>query len=189
MRRFPLALLLTLAVPLAACGDDPASRSAGPPGSPDNPLKARKADSTKVNEGRRSGPAASKPPGYAELLKRQSTRPRTRFTPCSLVTRAQAGAIVGAAVLAPIEAPQGPTCIYRTRAGDQFITLAVQPLGLDRARRQLSGRRRVEVAGRTAYCGRQGAPVLYARFSPGRVLSVAAPCEVARQFAARAVAG
>jgi hypothetical protein len=188
MRRVPLALMLVLAVPLAACGDEPTA----PKGSSENPLVAQQPPAKTINEGQRNSSrkhTATARPGYSELLKRQSPRPRDRFTPCSLVSRGQARAIVGAPVLEPIEAPQGPTCIYRTRAGDHFVTLAVQPLGLARASRQIKDRHRVEIAGQTAYCGRQGAPVLYAELSPGRVLSVAAPCAIAKRFAARAIAG
>jgi hypothetical protein len=189
MRRVPLVLLLALAVPLAGCGGDD---SPAPPGSKENPLAAHESSAKTTNEGQRkvagSLSAKTKPPGYTELLARQSPKPRDRFTPCSLVTRQQARAIVGAPVLEPIEAPQGPTCIYRTRSGDHFVTLAVQPLGLARASRHIKDRQRLDVAGRTAYCGRRGAPVLYASLAPGRVLSVAAPCAIAKRFAARAIA-
>ena len=188
MRRVSPALLLALAIPLAACGDEPKA----PAGSPENPIVARQSDSKTLNEGQRksAGGAASKSeqPGYSDLLARQSPKPRDRFTPCSLVTRRQARTIVGAPVLEPIEAPQGPTCIYRTESGDRFVTLAVQPLGLERASRGIKARERVEIAGQTAYCGRKGAPMLYTQLSKGRVLSVAAPCEIAKRFAARAIA-
>ena len=77
------------------------------------------------------------------------------------MTRAQARAILGAPVQAPREAPQGPTCIYRTRKGNDFITLAVQPASFSGLKRQISRPQSIEVAGRSAFCGAHGQPMLY----------------------------
>jgi hypothetical protein len=103
------------------------------------------------------------------------------------VTKAQAGAIVGAPLQDPLEAPQGPTCIYRSRDGKRFVTLAVQPVAFSKLKRQMHQRRQVAVSNKTAFCGMLGQPILYVPLSGSRVLSVAAPCQVARKFAARAV--
>jgi hypothetical protein len=172
---------------LAACDGD--SRSEHPPGSPENPLVARNEPGTPAN-GRLNEAAArdaAPRPGYEELLERQSRSPARRFSPCSLVTAPEARAIVGGPIRAPLEAPQGPTCIYQTRAGDAFVTLAVQSVEFGELRRQMRRSRRIEVAERGAYCGTHGQPVLYLPVRGGRVLSIAAPCAVAREFAARAV--
>ena len=126
-------------------------------------------------------------PGYKELVERQSRRPRGRFTPCNLVTQSQAGRIVGARMREPLEAPQGPTCIYRSEAGESFITIAVQTVEFGKLRPQLRQPQRVELSGRTAYCGQYGQPMLYLPLSQGRVLTIAGPCRVARQFAAAAL--
>jgi len=121
---------------LGGCADDQAAPGAG---RPDDPLVARTpAPAAGSSEGR-SNEAASPPesgtadlsgldeqPGYQKLVERQSRRPSGRFSPCDLVTAAQARAIIRAPVRAPFEAPQGPTCIYRTGAGDRLITVAVQ---------------------------------------------------------------
>jgi Protein of unknown function (DUF3558) len=171
-----LIALAALAALLTACGgSDPA-----PPGSAANPLPA-------------STPAAvtseGKPlkPGYNALVQRQkSGKPGHRFSPCTLVTKAQARAILGAAMADPVEAPQGPTCIYRSKRGDQFVTLAMQETQLSKLRRSLKGDRAVKVAKRTAYCGTYGQPMLYLPVSNGRVLTVTAPCKVASGFAATA---
>ena len=127
---------------------------------------------------------ARRKPGYDALVERQSSKPRSRFTPCNLVTRAQARAILGAPVLAPVEAPQGPTCIYRTRAGDGFVTRrraagrrssAIEP--------RLRQRRRIDVAGRAAYCGTYGQPMLYVPLARGRACSPSPDrCDVARRL-------
>jgi hypothetical protein len=106
--------------------------------------------------------------------------------PCSLVTKAQARAILGGPVVEPLQAPQGPTCIYQSTRGKQFVTLAVQEASLAQLRKQLSASRSVQVAGTTGYCGRSGRPMLYLPVSSGHVLSVAATCNIATRFAAKA---
>lgn len=107
--------------------------------------------------------------------------------PCSLVTRTQARAIVDAPLLEPLEAPQGPTCIYQSAgAGASQITLAVQKVDFARLRKQLRSVRRVSVSGRTAYCATYGRPMLYLPVAGGRVLSIAASCRTASRFAATA---
>ena len=45
----------------------------------------------------------------------------------------------------------------------------------------------MSVANRSAFCGTLGAPVLYVELPKRRVLSVAARCEVGKQFATAAV--
>jgi hypothetical protein len=188
MRR--LLCLLALAVAAAGCGG--ASKPPAP-GSPQRPLVAEQtrlgggaAAQGRSNEA--ASPGSSQPaPGYEALVNGQSRHPRTRFTPCNLVTPKQARAIVGAPMQAPIEAPQGPTCIYRSRDGRSFVTVAVQRLRFDAVKPRLRLPHRVAVAGRTAYCGTYGQPMLYVPLARGRVLSVAAPCAVARRFAVRAV--
>jgi hypothetical protein len=198
-------LLLAVAVAgvlLTACGDSPRR---GAPGEPSNPAAARKAPASveaagasgkgvnrshiELTRPRRSTPtaAAGKQPGYRELLEQQSSSPKSRWTPCMLVTRAQAHGIVGSALLEPQEAPQGPTCIYRSKSHKYFITVAVQTLDFRKLRRQIRHRKRVLVSSRIAYCGDYGTSSLYLPLARGRVLSIAAPCDIARQFAIRAV--
>jgi hypothetical protein len=172
--RVPCLIALALAsVLLAACGGS--SKPSPPPGSPQNPLVAQTA------------PAAGAKPGYQGLLESQASKPRSRFTPCNLVTKAQAQAIVGLPLRDPLEAPRGPTCIYRSQDGKRLITLAVQPLDFAKLKRRIRGRQAVSVANRSAFCGTLGAPVLYVELPKRRVLSVAAGCEVGKQFAAAAV--
>jgi hypothetical protein len=108
-----IALVLTAAL-LSACGGE--SKSPPPPGSPENPLVATRTPEAATTAGRlneaapvtkgsgKSGaasegatPKAAEQPGYQKLVERQTHKPRNRFTPCNLVTKAQAGAIVGQA--------------------------------------------------------------------------------------------
>lgn len=108
--------------------------------------------------------------------------------PCRLVTRAEAARILGA-VRAPVTAPQGPTCIYRSVSGRRFVTLAVQRRSFRKLTAHLRHKRRVRVRGAsgTAYCVTAGSPTLYVPVSGGRVLTVGGPCAVGRRFALRAL--
>jgi hypothetical protein len=126
-------------------------------------------------------------PGYQKLLEQQTRKPRSRFTPCNLVRRSEAAAILGVAVRPLIEAPQGPTCIYRTTKGSDFITVSVQKAALSKLRKQVRNVQQVAVADRHSLCGTVGRPLLYVPVASGRVLVVTAPCKVARQFASAAV--
>jgi Protein of unknown function (DUF3558) len=191
MRLLCLLALAGAALAVAACGGGSAPAPA--PGSPERPLVAeqtRLGGSAAAGSGR-SNEAASGPartaPDYEALLKGQSRRPRRRFTPCNLVTAARARAILGAPIAEPVEAVQGPTCIYRTRNGRSFVTVSVQAIDFRRLKPKLRQRRRVAVAGRTAYCGTYGRPTLSLPLAHGRVLAIGAQCAVARQFARRAV--
>jgi Protein of unknown function (DUF3558) len=181
-----LCVLAVAALLLSACGGGGAARKQGPPGSRSNPLIGDTSAEEKA-KGPANEAAAAQAPGYQRLLEKQTKRPRSGFTPCNLVSPAQASAILGEAVRAPLEAPQGPTCIYRTRKGQGLVTVAVQSLDLPQIKRQLRDRRRIAVSGRTAYCGNYGQPMLYAGLPGGRVLTIGARCGVAQRFASLAV--
>jgi hypothetical protein len=209
VRALVVGLVALGLVPLAGCGGDD-STAGSAPGSPDNPLVARTTESastvgrsneaaspahrTKGSQGSGGsggsaapdGGAATKP-GYEQLVERQSSKPQSSFTPCNLVTRSQARAYVGAPVREPLEAAQGPTCIYQAERGKGFVTLAVQSVDFRKLKPRLQQPRRISVSERTAYCGQYGQAMLYVPLSRGRVLTVAGPCPVARQFAAAAV--
>jgi hypothetical protein len=107
--------------------------------------------------------------------------------PCSLVTRAEAQAIIGARITRTVAAPQGPTCIYTPKGSKAEITLAVETMSFAQITRQLKDARSLHVAGRGAYCGKLGTPMLFVALPAGRVLNVTAPCAIARQFAATAL--
>jgi hypothetical protein len=191
-RLIVLAALALVAIALTACGGS--SKPAAAPGSPERPLQAQLSEpgsgatGGRSNEGAASSSASAEAPGYQALVKKQSSHPRSRFTPCNLVTPAQARAILGSPVLDPIEAPQGPTCIYRSRNGKSFVTVALQSIDFKKkVKPHLKLRQRVAVSSRTAYCGTYGQPMLYLPLSGGRVLAVGAHCAVAKQFAIKAV--
>jgi hypothetical protein len=185
VRLLGLIAIVTTATLLCACGG---SEQSAAPGTPQNPLIAQPTKETSSGRSNEARAEASEQPNYQNLVSRQTSRPGSRFTPCNLVSRAQASAILGAAVSAPVEAPQGPTCIYRSQRGNQFVTLAVQKIDLRRLRKQMHKAQTIAVARHTGYCGTYGQPTLYLGLSGRRVLTVAAPCRVAKGFAAQAVA-
>jgi hypothetical protein len=127
------------------------------------------------------------PPGYKALLKNQTSHPKDRFTPCSLVTEVEAQTIVGAPLQAPLEAPLGPTCIYRTRTGKGMIAVAVQSARFSEIKNRIRSPRRIDISGREAYCGKLGQPMLYLPVAQNRVLAVTARCDIARRFAVKAL--
>jgi hypothetical protein len=189
------------AVALSACGDDGSAKPA--PGTEGNPLTATQpgelstpsasgsgADAAKQNAEVPSGePSKANPtaPGYKALLDRQTAKPQHRFTPCNLVTEREAQAIVGKPMQVPVEALQGPTCIYRPRTGGALISVAVQATDFRALRPRIKGLHQVAVGDREAYCGLYGQPMLYMPVAAGRVLSINAQCDVARGFALKAL--
>lgn len=182
-----VVLVALAGAPVGCGGGETASTPA--PGTPGNPLVAEPSEPVAA-DGRSNeagAAAAGQQPGYQELVDTQSSSPRSSFTPCNLVSAGQAREILGAALDPPLEAPQGPTCIYRSRDGKHFVTLAVQSLDYAAIRRDMRNGRQVAVADRSGYCGVHGQPVLYVPISGGRVLSVAGPCALAREFATTAV--
>jgi len=186
-----LVAAAVLAVVLPGCGDD----APDAPGSAQNPLVAQPPDSEAAggsagaSRSNEAGGVSEEPaePGFQELVEQQNSKPRSRFSPCSLVSQPRAREILGAPVKPPVEAPQGPTCIYRTVDGEHFVTLAVQAADFGKQRRQMDDAQELDVSSRSAYCGTLGQPMLNVRLSGTRVLTVGAPCEVAKDFAAVAM--
>jgi hypothetical protein len=187
--RLPVLIALALcSLALGACGGSDPKPAAG---SPENPLTATRpagpesGEPGQANTGEPS--ATAEKPGYKALVERQTSKPAHRFSPCNLVTRPEAREIVGAPLHEPVEAPQGPTCIYRPRAGKAMITLAIQDMSFKAVKRRIADLRQVAVSDRTAFCGTYGQPVLYVPLGGDRLLSVNAECAIARGFAAKAL--
>jgi hypothetical protein len=211
--RSSCAVLLTLAASLlAACGGQSASDK-GPAGSDANPMVAlpnpsgtrtppptrqppgehgvtRRASTTSKHSSRTQHGTRSTTKGRVDGARgapKQKTLAPSANRPCSLVTKTQASAIIGRPIVEPLEAPQGPTCIYRTATGKPYVTMAVQTVGFASLKKQIRNARKVSVSGSSAYCGTYGSEMLYLPLSGGRVLSVSAPCDTATRFAAKAV--
>ena len=181
-----LATAAVAAAALAGCGGDEPSAA---PGSAENPLVGQSQEPD-VEGAARSNEAAAgttEEPGFQALVDQQSSKPRSRFSPCSLVSQPRARAILGGPVEQPVEAPQGPTCIYRTVDGEHFVTVAIQALDFRGQKKLMDDAQDLDVSSRSAYCGTIGQPVLNVQLPGSRVLTVGAPCEVAKDFAAVAV--
>jgi hypothetical protein len=112
------------------------------------------------------------------------------LNPCTLVSRAEAQAILGKPVGEPVSAPQGPTCIYKPQGTTRVVTLAVESLHFStiKPQSQLRDRMSVTVGGHTAYCGVAGTPTMILLLPAGRFLDVTAPCPLAAAFATKALA-
>ena len=107
--------------------------------------------------------------------------------PCTLVSKAEAQAIVRRPIATPQEAPLGPTCIYQPVGAKNFVTLAVESIDFARIRPHIRNLTRVDVRGRTAHCGTYGQPATFVALGRGRVLNVTAPCAIGIRFAAKAL--
>ena len=143
----PIAIGLS-ALALSACGDDGSKPAPGTEGNPltaagPGELSTPSASGSGADEQQQTAkvpsgePATSKAspdragiPGAARPPDRQAQH---RFTPCNLVTEREAQAIVGKPMQVPVEAPQGPTCIYRPRTGKDLIARRRPGDGLRRA--------------------------------------------------------
>jgi hypothetical protein len=107
--------------------------------------------------------------------------------PCRLVTRAQAAAIIGKPVAVPQLGTQGPTCIYRSRAAKQFVTLAMLQTTSTAKVGGSRGAIALRVGGRKAVCVNSGGQHLRVTLAQGKMLDVAGPCPIAAAFARRAL--
>ena len=178
MKRTGILVAVVATALLSGCGGG--TPAPAPPGSPDNPVRAKAQPGT---EG-----AAKVDPNYRKLVERQGSKPASRFTPCNLVSKRRARQIIGTPISEPIEAPLGPTCIYRSTNRKTFVTVAVPSVKFSDVKRQIRHRREpVKIGRRTAYCASIGRPTLYVPLSRGRVLSVVGPCPMASRFARTAV--
>jgi hypothetical protein len=107
--------------------------------------------------------------------------------PCSLVSVAEAKTITGKEITRSLEAPLGPTCVYKLAGSKADITLDVESANLTQVTRHMAGRQQLTVHGHKAYCGKLGSEMLFVPLSGGRFLHVNAPCPAAQRLAALAL--
>jgi hypothetical protein len=110
------------------------------------------------------------------------------LSPCTLVTRSEAQAILGQPIAGLQKAVQGPTCIYRQRHTKRLITVALQHVRLTPAQQRGKQVVRVNVAGHKGYCLKQGTLMMLVPLRDGQVLNVSAACPIAARFATKALA-
>ena len=214
MRARYLIVLLALTPALAACGGSSSPGAATTDqqltgelasnpgtiaeGAPSAPTASEAAGGTKAAAGAAQGTQKAARPDPVSATNhtaraRHGSKTEQRGTgikplnPCTLVTRAEASAIVGRPVAALRQAPQGPTCIYQVRSAKSLITMAVQntPFTPPKSAKDVA---RVTLRGHKAYCVKRAGLVMVVPLAAGHVLNVAAPCPVAAGFAAKALA-
>lgn len=145
-----------------------------------------------------TGAGTGIPAGRSQTVQRARQTPGTshdehsgtagqQLNPCTLVSLSEAQTITGGTITGRIDAPLGPTCIYKTGGSKADITLAVESMSFARVAHQMRQQSPVLVRGHRAYCGKLGTEMLFAPLSGGRVLSVTAPCAIARRFATTAL--
>lgn len=212
--RHHLALLVVSCVAaLTACGGsssstDRATTPAGHLAAPSAALDqnatptdtaAKSASGRKASTSKVSGtPKASRPDPIT--AKNHTVRARHRakneqrgtgvapLNPCSLVTRAEAGAILGRPIVGLHQAPQGPTCIYEPRKAGGLVTMAIQLTPFDPKKQPARNVTRVTLRGHNAYCVKDHGLVMLVPLAAGHVLRVTAACPIASGFASKALA-
>jgi hypothetical protein len=110
------------------------------------------------------------------------------LSPCTLVTRSEARAILGRPIVGLKKAAQGPTCIYRQQDSKRLITVSLQHLELSPAQQRGEQVVRVNLRGHKGYCLKQGTLMMLVPLRDGQVLNVSAACPIAAQFASKALA-
>jgi len=177
------AALFALAAPVTALGailgrDDPL-------GTPQNPLSAPPMDPAAV--------AAAAEKGHLNEARAPQLEPdeaQEAEHPCKLVTAAEASALFGAQVADPIEAPLGPSCIFRSREREDFVSIALQQMEEKHLEPLIRDRDKLDVDRLTGYCGPGEGSNLLVPLSSGRVLTIeggAGGCELAKAFAFQAL--
>ena len=125
-------------------------------------------------------------PPSRDSLEGQDGEPRGQ-NPCDLVTRGEANAIFGGAIVSKTEAPLGPTCILKLQGKRPMVTLTVERLSIAKLGSQFKGAERLAIADHQGLCGKLGRPMLFVSIGGGQVLNVTAPCAAAKALAAKAI--
>ncbi len=108
--------------------------------------------------------------------------------PCKLVSKGEAGAILGGTVGVTQE-PKGPTCVYALHGSKQQVTLAIESVRLASLRGHARKASHIQVAGHPGWCLRYESTSVAVPLADGRLLRVTGSCAAASRFAARALAG
>ena len=112
----------------------------------------------------------------------------TQANPCTLISKADAEALIRGPIAAPREAPLGPTCIYQPIHGKSSITLSVESINFAKIKPHMRQVTQFTVHGHAGYCGKYGQAMTFVPLAGGKVLNITAPCSVGTPFAARAIA-
>ena len=136
-----------------------------------------------------TGPVKARPPQPGAIDDEVNASGAKTLNPCTLVSRSEAAAILRKSIGKPVDAPQGPTCIYTPKGARSLVTLSVEATDFSKVQpqSQLRNRISVRVDGHTAYCGLAGSPTMIVPLTTGRFLVVTAPCPLAASFASKAL--
>jgi hypothetical protein len=145
----------------------------------DNPGAAASSPATTSNVEKTKSGKTAREPDAADAGRAAS--------PCMLVTRREAEAILGHPIGTPALAPLGPSCIYRMKGSKQAVTVAVQSTPFGPLKSHLRKVQHTQVDSRTAYCGMYGQTTTIVSLPRGRVLTITATCPVGFRFAAKAL--
>jgi hypothetical protein len=134
----------------------------------------------------RAAKPAAKAPGATSATTTSSAG--SHLDPCTLLTVSQAEAITGRTIATPVEAPQGPTCIYKLTGSKSWITLSIETRkDFAKLRGLMRNGQTVNEGSDSGACGQLGSDNLFLSLTGGRVLHVTASCAIAKQIAAAAV--
>lgn len=109
-----------------------------------------------------------------------------QLNPCTLVTLSEAGGMAGP-IAGLVEAPKGPTCIYKRGNSKSEITLTVEHGSFSGVTNQMTNGQPFTMGTHSAVCGQMGPQMLFLSLAGGQVLQVTAPCPIAKQFAGKAL--
>jgi hypothetical protein len=110
------------------------------------------------------------------------------LNPCTLVTASEAQAITGGPIAGLVQAPQGPTCIYKLGGAKRSITLSVEAANFSAVTKSITnGAPFIMGKQHSGVCGQLGAQMVFLSLASGQVLNVTAPCPIAKLIAAKAL--
>jgi hypothetical protein len=183
---WPVAAAATLiaAVVFAGCGGSSAgeatAKEVGSNGSSGQIVKSH--DAVSKTEGSTQIETALHPTG--EDTDEESVTGAKPIKPCTLVTRAQAGSILGGRVKIA-EHLQGPTCVFS--GSGREVTLVVMEARVKPLVAGAHESKAITIAGHHAWCVRYETTSVVTAVGGGRVLQVTGACPAAARFAAAAL--
>lgn len=129
---------------------------------------------------------STKAPGASSAV--TTSAASSQLDPCTLVTVSEAESITGGTIANPVEAPQGPTCIYKLSGSKSWITLSVESrTDIAKLTGLMKNAQKFSVGTDSGTCGQLDTDNLFLSLTGGRVLHVTAPCAIAEKIATTAV--
>jgi hypothetical protein len=112
----------------------------------------------------------------------------SQLDPCTVLTLSEVQTMIGGTITSPVEAPQGPTCIYKSTGAKAWITLSVERrTDYAKVAGWMKHGQKLTVGTHSGDCGQLGNDNLFLPLGNGRVVHVTAPCAIAKEIAATVV--